>query len=110
MRQCWVRGRNERLKELERPPSSVGMSPVMFREDVWDVKQVGEGFVIRKILTTCCDTTLRFNRVVTSDVFMFTAKLTGLLDKYIAVSCWGTFRGVGLIALSNPRRVLMGYR
>ncbi len=66
----------ERLKKLERSPLSVDMSPAVFREDVWDTKEVEEGVAIRKLKDG--QTILRFNPVITSGVFTFTAKLTGL--------------------------------
>ncbi len=68
----------ERLQELERFLLSVDMSPAVFREDMWDIKEVNEGISIRNIGNEL--TTLWFNPIITSDVFTFAAMLTGVAE------------------------------
>ena len=64
------------------------MSPAVFREDVWDIKEGDEGIAFRKLKNGL--TTLRFNPIITSGVFTFTAKLTGLHEDgycYVHLGC-----------------------
>ena len=56
------------------------MSPTMFDENLWDIKEVDDGIAVRNIKVG--NATLRLNPIITSGMFTFTAMLTCADEKY----------------------------